>query len=570
MGWSMTGWSPATERDRHEMILSCRPLDFSAAFVVVGNLRRLIDAHPEIVSPKTVDTLARIITGTEYANQRQAFFLYKAAAEVLTVVATKVSSTRLAGDAVDALRRMVHSGAGPAHRAAAEALGTLPVAVEGSALCPPPARSIGRLGWKGIVRHAGVPISQPPVPVGRCLTAPVDDSDSVLVVKTAGHRAGVADLNTEAAWADRLANLGERFSHRFDIPKPIRIHGRYLFLAERLPAVALGADTPSARRWAIAFLVHRDYFRYPNDHRTGVTLPPDRFKRVMCRVAGLMGELTGMGIIHTAPIPLFHNRVQGHRRNDGGVYDWRRGGRLDQWLASCRYPNFGLTGLRDLEHLEAADGSATGLYFHIGAQMLSLLLAAGSYFRNRAPERIGISESGRPVDARDLFDRSFFLALVGGIFQSFFTGFTGEACDELPHLEVETLVDRMIAEMGVDSHMEEILRVPDQEAMTDAEFRAFLRNRGIGPQAVESYKRGEREITLQTGPHLGGFNQRISLPELIRFLETAAALCIARRFEKEQTAKPLQFPDRGELRRKLPPMGQTGAALIREMRDERG
>jgi prevent-host-death family protein len=39
---------------------------------------------------------------------------------------------------------------------------------------------------------------------------------------------------------------------------------------------------------------------------------------------------------------------------------------------------------------------------------------------------------------------------------------------------------------------------------------------------------------------------------------------------EEKDAKPLRFPDRSDFRRKLPPMSQSCASLIREMRDERG
>ena len=138
------------------------------------------------------------------------------------------------------------------------------------------------------------------------------------------------------------------------------------------------------------------------------------------------------------------------------------------------------------------------------------------------------------MDTRDLFDRRFFLELIREIFRSFFAGFTGDPDPDLSAWEWENLVDRMIEEMGTDTHMEEILRIPDQEAMSDAEFRAHLESRGLTRKAAVAFTKGEREISLQTGPHLGGFNQRISLPELIRFLETAAALCIARRYEKEQ------------------------------------
>ncbi|OQX08738.1 MAG: prevent-host-death protein [Desulfobulbaceae bacterium A2] len=38
----------------------------------------------------------------------------------------------------------------------------------------------------------------------------------------------------------------------------------------------------------------------------------------------------------------------------------------------------------------------------------------------------------------------------------------------------------------------------------------------------------------------------------------------------EQESRPLRFPDRGNLRDKLPPQIRSSAALLREMRDERG
>ena len=46
--------------------------------------------------------------------------------------------------------------------------------------------------------------------------------------------------------------------------------------------------------------------------------------------------------------------------------------------------------------------------------------------------------------------------------------------------------------------------------------------------------KGQRDIVLMTGPHLGGFNQPISLPELIDFAAAGAARCVAGRFCLEQ------------------------------------
>ena len=91
----------------------------------------------------------------------------------------------------------------------------------------------------------------------------------------------------------------------------------------------------------------------------------------------------------------------------------------------------------------------------------------------------------------------------------------------------------MIDEMGVDRHMEEILRAVDQQQMTDQEFSKFLGERGYSENEIKDFKRGDEDITLYTGPHLGGFNERISLPELTEFVGTISALCIAGRYWRE-------------------------------------
>ena len=92
----------------------------------------------------------------------------------------------------------------------------------------------------------------------------------------------------------------------------------------------------------------------------------------------------------------------------------------------------------------------------------------------------------------------------------------------------------MIEEMGVDRHMEEILRVADQKEMSAANFRMFLEERGVKAQAVDPSKRGVADIVIDSGPHLGGFNETISLPELIESVGTMSALCIAGRFREEK------------------------------------
>jgi hypothetical protein len=96
--------------------------------------------------------------------------------------------------------------------------------------------------------------------------------------------------------------------------------------------------------------------------------------------------------------------------------------------------------------------------------------------------------------------------------------------------------------MGVDRHMVEIVRVADQEAMDDAAFAAFLAGRGLPPEEVAGHRRGEKDIALPTGPHLGEFNGPISAPELITFTAVAAAKCVAGRYFAQHMAQAPRCP----------------------------
>ena len=109
-----------------------------------------------------------------------------------------------------------------------------------------------------------------------------------------------------------------------------------------------------------------------------------------------------------------------------------------------------------------------------------------------------------------------------------------EFSGELP-FDFDKFTERMIDEMGVDRHMEEILRVVDQAEMTDEEFMSFLEERGYTEKEVKEFQKGEEDIIMYTGPHLGGFNQRISLPELIETVGSMSALCIFGRYWREKS-----------------------------------
>jgi hypothetical protein len=387
--------------------------------------------------------------------------------------------------------------------------------------------------WDQMLKERGVPIDGAPTNIGRSLVVAAGEENRVLVVKLARKEDSLKNIYREAAWMEHLHSEGYSFPVRFNIPRAVRIKGSHVFILENLPKTTTERSDIHPDGYAISFIAHKDYFAYPNEHRAERRLTIEGFRDVMFRNAYLLGCLTLSGLVHAAPIPLFHNRVQRDRRADRGLYEWPRRGRLDRWLDSCRYPNFGVTGLRDFEHLTALNGLSQKLHHYIGTQIFSLLLVTGSYFRYKDRARVGHDGQGNPVDARDLFDKPLLRELIEGILHGYYHGFVGtELTGDVP-VDFDELSSRMIEEMGVDRYMEEVLRVVDQRQMSDERFTAFLAERGYAADQIRGLKRGAEDITLCTGPHLGGFNERISLPEIIEAVETMSALCIAGRYCRE-------------------------------------
>ena len=85
--------------------------------------------------------------------------------------------------------------------------------------------------------------------------------------------------------------------------------------------------------------------------------------------------------------------------------------------------------------------------------------------------------------------------------------------------------------------MDEFLRAADQEAMDDDAFRAFLAERGVPQSRIRRLRRGAEDIPIPSGPHLGAFNHRISLPELLDAVEGMTSICLAGRYRATGTRR---------------------------------
>ena len=522
-------------RLRTEALLTDNRCDFTAAYLGVKYLDEHARDFPGNVTDETIRALTHILKTDRFNRQKQVFFLFSEAADALVRLATE---DRLSYTAhiISALVEMMSRASGKRLRALSQALGQLPVTL-------PDRETPGDTGGvypltvtlDTLIGHLchGKPAQTSWK--GRSLLLTGEHNRVIGVIKFANSHDNIRELAREIWWMDRL-NRG--CGTGIQLPRPLQIKGSTIFKVN----CALPGDAPGILfdNVCIAFVPCPGYYDYPNMHPGRWT--EDRLVSVFSKTAAFLGRAARQGIIHTALIPLFHNRTQQGRRNDNGAYLWEHGGRLDQWLDSCRFPNFAASGPRDFEHIISADDSRS-LRHYIGEHLLSFILVIGSYFRNKSPLRRGTDSTGTPCDTRDLFCPALFSRLLETTCMTYFDALVDAPWPENFNLPVSDLVQKLIHAMGRDIHMEELLRTGDQERMSDTEFNAFLRDRGV----PGGYSRGAADILLDTGPHLGGFNQPISVPELIDCLFRFSALCVAGCFLREKGLDPLKASEAAEI-----------------------
>jgi len=396
----MRSWNPEKERVRLEKALGTGGLDFSAAYMTVNELSALIDSHPEIARPNLILALKDILEKPVYISQTQSYFLYKAAAEALVSLLLSSTDKSLVKMIESLLKSVVGKATLNQHRAASEALGTLPLKICGPKLEVDTTGKIPKVTWENLLKNYCLSASGSPRIFGRSIVSTTNGGKRIFVVKLAFNQESLELIHNEALWMQHFIENRYSFPMRFEIPEPLIIDGNFAFQINKLPVQPEIWPKPfrPSGYYAIAFVAPKDYFSYPNDPMFVKQNLNEELRDIVFRNAWLFGKLTSMGIVHAAPIPLFHNRTQRSRREDNGIYEWSRGGRLDRWLESCRYPNFCITGVRDFEHFLTVSESCKKLYQFIGTHILSLLLVSGSAFRNKDPKRVGHDKGGIPIE----------------------------------------------------------------------------------------------------------------------------------------------------------------------------
>ncbi|MEE4608051.1 MAG: hypothetical protein V2L15_04120, partial [Desulfobacteraceae bacterium] len=290
------------------------PVAYAERIWALFHLDDEVQKSPGSLDAEVVAVLGRLLQEPRLGAKRQDLFLARKAAEVL-VGFTGVQRRDLSQGAWSALMDTLAVTRGLAHRGTAETLGSLPCLDAAGAPLPAPASGGGApVAWAKIVERAGLDPSGALQRQGRSLVAGNGNGGRPLVVKMARADQDPEELAREAAWMEALAGQGSRFGCRFEIPEPLRFDGGHLVRPSSLPNPAPDPSALHPEGWAIAYLAPADYFVYPNDPLSGRLPVPEAFLEIMARAALLFGALAAAGIVHEAPIPLFHNRVQRHRR----------------------------------------------------------------------------------------------------------------------------------------------------------------------------------------------------------------------------------------------------------------
>lgn len=508
-------------------------LDFTASYISVKTIRAGIEKAPGSATELTINALASILKSTRFDSEKQDLFLYREACKAM-VSLVRLNRNKLSHLIIPTLQTMLVKSSKNRHRAIAEGLGALPLNRPSFPYEPEPETCFTLTSFEKLVEKLKIRNIRKMKWFGRSLTGKTLENRTG-VIKFVNPKDAPFALTLETGWMDFLTPVFQNRNVEFDIPVPIRSETSSLFKLQEIPA-KLGLNNKNQGDiFAIAFTADHNYFRYPNEK--AAALSKKELVKILNQNAWLLGCCTSLGIVHTSPIPLFHNRVQQNRRHDLGVYRWEQGGRLDRWLESSRYPNFAASGLRDFEHFELLKNDRKRCHY-MGSHLLSLVLVAGSYFRNLAPQLRGKDENGQPVNATALFDKALFKQIIDTSVRAYFKGFTGSHTGQMPEIS-SAFMDALIEKMGIDDHMEEVLRINDQNDMDQKAFENFLMERGFNRETIAVLKKGEKEITINTGPHLGGFNQRISVPQLTDFLFTCSALCISEKYTRENGLNPL-------------------------------
>ena len=162
------------------LLNSC--MDFSATYMAVSMLEHDLSKNASLSSSKTVNALYNVIIKRVHSSQRQSYFLYRKAANTLSFLASACENSGLAAESIKRLKHIVADSVGPSHRAAAEALGSLPLKIKGPFLKERNINKVTSIRWDDLCSKTGLNEDCDMTCIGRSLVFSITD-DLVFVIK---------------------------------------------------------------------------------------------------------------------------------------------------------------------------------------------------------------------------------------------------------------------------------------------------------------------------------------------------------------------------------------------------
>ncbi|MCF8127842.1 MAG: hypothetical protein K9N10_04965, partial [Deltaproteobacteria bacterium] len=175
-----------TDPARSATVLTSGNYDFSAKYLTVCHLNELAMKRPEKISPKTIAGLESAFFDPSVSGQTQAYFFFREAAGVLCSILNRLPHDACAQKAHNAFMNLLRRTTGHGQRAAAEALGSLPFTISGTAPETEKLREIPAIAWRTFLEEARITCEGIPCFMGRSLVVKTALKDRLLVVKLAG------------------------------------------------------------------------------------------------------------------------------------------------------------------------------------------------------------------------------------------------------------------------------------------------------------------------------------------------------------------------------------------------
>jgi len=192
-------------KPEHYTSLMTPGADLGAAYTAVAGLQFSVNQMPPEKLRSTIRALAHVLAVQPHQRQRQSYFLHRKAADALQDILTGTFRPDIAGEARHVLVHCLSKSGTTALRAAAEALGRLPVSLPTS---KPPLNDrqlpLPEISWPDLLGHIDEDPTGKVFQKGRNLILPLTGTGRILTIKTAMETDARNLLWAEGLWMDYL------------------------------------------------------------------------------------------------------------------------------------------------------------------------------------------------------------------------------------------------------------------------------------------------------------------------------------------------------------------------------